>query len=281
MFLFNYVTVHVLCCSTSSSSIDRGSNGYYVSAEDQFLHQQSHLTPMKGSFLPPTVLSQVTSATHSHPSHKQRRSPGAEMTFIAKTFYDLRATTLEGDSLDFNVFRGRVVLIENVASLWGTTVRDFNELNQLQSKYPHRLVVLGFPCNQFGYQVSVAPQQIWFGFLIQYKLSFKMRECLELIKWNKCFGAGELLQWWDPAVPAERPSRQWVQAQLHHLWEVWRQRNKHAPSLCLSEGQTALPWRRAQLPHAGPQIPHLESHQQERHLLELWEVPDRARGRAL
>lgn len=105
-------------------------------------------------------LSQVTSATHSHPSHKHRRSPGAEMTFIAKTFYDLKATTLEGDSLDFNVFRGRVVLIENVASLWGTTVRDFNELNQLQSKYPHRLVVLGFPCNQFGYQVSVTPQEI-------------------------------------------------------------------------------------------------------------------------
>lgn len=39
------------------------------------------------------------------------------MAFIAKTFYDLRAATLEGDSLDFNVFRGRVVLIENVASL--------------------------------------------------------------------------------------------------------------------------------------------------------------------
>ncbi|TNN87274.1 Glutathione peroxidase 2 [Liparis tanakae] len=35
------------------------------------------------------------------------------MTFIAKTFYDLKATTLEGDSVDFNVFRGRVVLIEN------------------------------------------------------------------------------------------------------------------------------------------------------------------------
>lgn len=114
--------------------------------------------PWKAAFS--LQLSQVTSVTHLHPSHKQHGSPGAEMTFIAKTFYDLRATTLEGDSLDFNVFRGRVVLIENVASLWGTTVRDFNELNQLQSKFPHRLVVLGFPCNQFGYQVSVALQEM-------------------------------------------------------------------------------------------------------------------------
>lgn len=88
------------------------------------------------------------------PICRQCGSTGVKMTFIAKTFYDLRAKTLEGDTVDFNVFRGRVVLIENVASLWGTTTRDFSELNQLQSKYPHRLVVLGFPCNQFGYQVS-------------------------------------------------------------------------------------------------------------------------------
>uniref|UniRef100_I3K243 glutathione peroxidase n=1 Tax=Oreochromis niloticus TaxID=8128 RepID=I3K243_ORENI len=84
------------------------------------------------------------------PSASTVAEPEDEMTFIAKTFYDLRATTLEGDSVDFNVFRGRVVLIENVAS----------ELNQLQSKYPHRLVVLGFPCNQFGYQENCTNGEI-------------------------------------------------------------------------------------------------------------------------
>lgn len=102
------------------------------------------------------VTKRLDAATRWGPVCFQCGNAGAEMAFIAKTFYDLRATTLEGDSVDFNVFRGRVVLIENVASLWGTTTRDFNELNQLQSKYPHRLVVLGFPCNQFGYQVSWA-----------------------------------------------------------------------------------------------------------------------------
>lgn len=56
MFLFNYVTVHVLCCSTSGCSIDQGGIGCYVSTEDQFLHQQSHLTPMKSSFCPPSDL---------------------------------------------------------------------------------------------------------------------------------------------------------------------------------------------------------------------------------
>lgn len=51
------------------------------------------------------------------PSTSSVASFGAEMTYIAKTFYDLKATSLEGDTVDFNVFRGRVVLIENVASL--------------------------------------------------------------------------------------------------------------------------------------------------------------------
>ena len=116
-----------------------------------------HPTPNKG-----TVITQVMwPAGSTGPSPEPHwsaveRTQSCSMSYIAKTFYDLRATTLEGDSIDFNVYRGRVVLIENVASLWGTTTRDFTQLNQLQSRYPHRLVVLGFPCNQFGYQVSLS-----------------------------------------------------------------------------------------------------------------------------
>lgn len=44
-------------------------------------------------------------------------SPAAMSIPIAKSFYDLSATSLQGEKVDFNVFRGRVVLIENVASL--------------------------------------------------------------------------------------------------------------------------------------------------------------------
>ncbi|KAG8449504.1 hypothetical protein GDO86_016229 [Hymenochirus boettgeri] len=63
------------------------------------------------------------------------------MAYIAKSFYDLQATNLEGEKVDFNVFRGRVVLIEN-------------------GRYPRRLVVLGFPCNQFGYQENCKNEEI-------------------------------------------------------------------------------------------------------------------------
>lgn len=39
------------------------------------------------------------------------------MAYIAKSFYDLSAISLDGEKIDFNTFRGRAVLIENVASL--------------------------------------------------------------------------------------------------------------------------------------------------------------------
>jgi glutathione peroxidase len=40
-----------------------------------------------------------------------------------------------------------------VASLWGTTVRDFTQMNELVTKFEGKLVILGFPSNQFGHQV--------------------------------------------------------------------------------------------------------------------------------
>ncbi|CAM4650015.1 unnamed protein product [Leuciscus chuanchicus] len=41
-----------------------------------------------------------------------------------------------------------------------TTTQDYIQLNELQSRYPHRLVVLGFPCNQFGYQENSSDAEI-------------------------------------------------------------------------------------------------------------------------
>jgi len=42
--------------------------------------------------------------------------------------------------LDFSSLKGKVVLVENTATLWGTTVRDFTQLNQLQEKFGEKLV---------------------------------------------------------------------------------------------------------------------------------------------
>lgn len=70
--------------------------------------------------------------------------------------FSFSAEALDGSKIDFDQYKGKVLLIENVASLWGTTIRDYHQLNELMDRYGERgLQVLGFPCNQFGYQVSV------------------------------------------------------------------------------------------------------------------------------
>jgi len=68
------------------------------------------------------------------------------------SFYDLKAKLLDGSEFNFSSLKGKVVLVENTASLWGTTTRDFKQMNELCEKYGDKLVVLSFPSNQFGHQ---------------------------------------------------------------------------------------------------------------------------------
>ena len=67
------------------------------------------------------------------------------------TIYTVQYTLLSLASIlipaDFFVFqfkfrslKGKVVLVENTASLWGTTVRDFTQMNELCEKYGDKLV---------------------------------------------------------------------------------------------------------------------------------------------
>ncbi len=46
----------------------------------------------------------------------------------AEDFYKLSAIALNGEQVNFSKYKGKVVLIQNTASLWGTTVRDFTQV---------------------------------------------------------------------------------------------------------------------------------------------------------
>ena len=71
---------------------------------------------------------------------------------MSESLYDFHATTIDGKLQPFEAFRGKVLLIVNVASQCGFTPQ-YAGLETLYRK--HRaagLEVLGFPCNQFGSQ---------------------------------------------------------------------------------------------------------------------------------
>ncbi len=68
------------------------------------------------------------------------------------TVYDFQATAIDGKTVALEQYRGQPLLIVNTASACGFTPQ-FGGLQQLHEQYgPRGLVVLGFPCNQFGAQ---------------------------------------------------------------------------------------------------------------------------------
>lgn len=70
----------------------------------------------------------------------------------AQSIYDFSATSIEGQSIPLSTYKDKIVLIVNTASQCGFTPQ-YKGLQELYDKYADRgLVILGFPCNQFGQQ---------------------------------------------------------------------------------------------------------------------------------
>ena len=65
-----------------------------------------------------------------------------------RSIYDFKVEGLNGDSIDFAAFKGKKVLIVNTASKCGFTPQ-YEELEKLYEKYKNKLVIIGFPANNF------------------------------------------------------------------------------------------------------------------------------------
>lgn len=92
----------------------------------------------------------------------------------ASTIYDFTATDIDGQSRHLEAFRGKVLLIVNVASKCGFTPQ-YAGLESLWRDYgPRGLVVLGFPCDQFGRQEPGDEAAIRAFCSLNYDVSFPM-----------------------------------------------------------------------------------------------------------
>ncbi|MCU0408622.1 MAG: glutathione peroxidase [Bacteroidales bacterium] len=96
------------------------------------------------------------------------------------SFYDFKALSLQGKEISMETYKGKLVLVVNTASQCGLTPQ-YEGLEKLYRKYGEKgLVVLGFPCNQFGNQEPGDEKSISEGCLINYGVSFPMFSKVEV-----------------------------------------------------------------------------------------------------
>ena len=96
------------------------------------------------------------------------------------TIYDFKALTSNGKELDFDQFRGKVLLIVNTASKCGFTPQ-FAGLEELNQRYKDQgLVVIGFPCNQFASQDPGSDEEISNFCQINYGVTFQMMKKIDV-----------------------------------------------------------------------------------------------------
>lgn len=99
---------------------------------------------------------------------------------MGNSFYSFSAKTLQGKEITMGVYLGKVVVVVNTASKCGFTPQ-YAGLEELNRKYSEKgLVILGFPCNQFGNQEPGSSKEISEGCLINYGVSFQMFEKIEV-----------------------------------------------------------------------------------------------------
>ncbi len=107
-----------------------------------------------------------------------------------KSIYDFKVEGLEGGTIDFSTFKGKKILIVNTASKCGNTPQ-YEDLQKLYESYKDKLVIVGFPANNFGGQEPGSNAEIKefckknYGvtFPMAAKISVKGEDMAPIYKW--------------------------------------------------------------------------------------------------
>ena len=112
-------------------------------------------------------------------------------------FHEFRARSLRGEEVQLDRYAGKVVLVVNTASKCGFTPQ-YAGLEKLHQEFADKgLVILGFPCNQFGNQEPGDAKSIEGGCLINYGVTFPMFDKVEV----NGPAAHPLFQWLTSKLP--------------------------------------------------------------------------------
>jgi glutathione peroxidase len=125
---------------------------------------------------------------------------------MATSIYDFKVPGLEGKEINFADYKGKKILIVNTASKCGLTPQ-YEGLETLYKTYKNKLVIVGFPANNFGEQEPGSNSEIGEFCKRNYGVTFPMAEKVSvkggdthplfqyLISEAKKLGAEDPIQW--------------------------------------------------------------------------------------
>ena len=106
------------------------------------------------------------------------------------SIYDIDLLSIDGKKIDLSAYKGKKMLIVNVASECGYTPQ-YEDLQTLYENYQDKMVIIGAPCNQFGGQEPGSAEDIQTFCSKNYGVTFPLTEKLEV----KGDGQHPLYQW--------------------------------------------------------------------------------------
>jgi glutathione peroxidase len=96
------------------------------------------------------TLERPTDLASYHPDYDQT---------MESSFYQFKMKDINGNEVDFSTFKGKNILIVNVASECGYT-KQYAQLQELYETFGDKIVILGFPANNFGGQEPGSNEEI-------------------------------------------------------------------------------------------------------------------------
>lgn len=106
-----------------------------------------------------------------------------DLSKLSKSIYDYSAKSIDGELISLSNYKGKKILIVNVASKCGYTYQ-YEGLEKLQNQFSDKLVVLGFPSNNFLFQEPGSNQNIKTFCSTQYGVTFQLFEKISVRGWN-------------------------------------------------------------------------------------------------
>jgi glutathione peroxidase len=117
-------------------------------------------------------------------SPKEISSRPKNMIKSAKSFFDFKMNSIDGKEIDFSQFKGKKILLVNTASECGYTPQ-YDELELLYQTHKDKLIILGFPSNDFGAQEPGSNEEIGAFCRKNFGVTFQLFEKSDVIGKNQ------------------------------------------------------------------------------------------------